>query len=122
MLAEEVDLEDGVVGEHPVIRLADERSEDGGGDLAVVERAERLTHVVEQGAHHVLVVAPVAQGAGGGLQAVGLPVDGVLLVPSELGQQAEQEVGKTVRGLPVHVGQDGEVGVGALVHSPKLHA
>lgn len=75
VVEEVVALEDAVVLHHPVVGLAHEGLEDGGGDVGVVEAAERVADVVQQRAHHVFLVAAVAQGAGGGLQRVGVAVD-----------------------------------------------
>jgi hypothetical protein len=75
VVKEVVALEDAVVLHHPVVGLAHEGLQDGGGDVGVVEAAERVADVVQQRAHHVLLVAAVAQRAGGGLQRVGVAVD-----------------------------------------------
>ena len=80
-MEEVVALEDGVLLDHPVVRLVDERLDDGGADVGVVERPERVADVVEQGARHVLVVAPGPIGARGGLQRVREAVD---LEPAEV--------------------------------------
>ena len=62
--------------DHPVQIGMHVRLEDRGGDLGVPVRAERVADVVDECAEHVLVGTAGALGAGGGLQAVGQPVDG----------------------------------------------
>ena len=42
----------------------------------MVERAQRVTNVVEQRHHHIFLVAPIAMRARSGLQAMLEPVDG----------------------------------------------
>src|SRR6476620_4800646 len=77
--AEEVEevvaLEDGVLLDHPVVGVVDERLDDGGTDVGVVERPEGVADVVEQGARYVLVVTSGPVGARGGLQGVREAVD-----------------------------------------------
>ena len=73
--------------EHPRVRRGDERSQHRSDDLAMVERTERLADVVQEGTHDVLLVAPVAQRAGGGLEAVLETVDRVGLVGLQPGQE-----------------------------------
>ena len=64
------------------------------GDLGVVERAERVADVVQQRAQHVLVVAAVAFGPGGGLQAVLEPVDREpAVVDLEVAHQLDDAIG-----------------------------
>jgi hypothetical protein len=64
----EVHLEHRVVLKHPAVCLRHERLQYRGHHLAVVERPEGLTDVVEQGTRDVLLVTPVTQGARGRLQ------------------------------------------------------
>jgi hypothetical protein len=53
---------------HPQVGVAHEGLEDGGGYVGVVEAAQGVANVVQQGADHVFLVTPIAQRAGGGLQ------------------------------------------------------
>src|SRR5664280_1843426 len=76
MVEEEVSLKDPVLLDHPMVLLAHERLHYCRGDVRVVERSERVADVVQESAKHVLVVAPGALGAGGGLQAVFESIDG----------------------------------------------
>src|SRR5262249_35789566 len=121
MSAVEVDLEHRVVLDHPVIRLGDERLQHGRRDLSVIERPERLPDVVEQGADHVLLVAPVAQRARGGLQAVLETVHRVRLIGLEVGEQTHQQIGQLPNIVVVHLRQHSEVSVAALIHSREVH-
>ncbi len=50
-----------------------------------------------------------------------LAVDGVVLVPPEIGEHADEKVGEVVGSLPVDLGEDGEIGIGSRVHPPEVH-
>jgi hypothetical protein len=63
-----------VLFHHPQILGADERLEDRGRDVRVVVGAKGVADVMQQRADHVLFIAAVAPGAGGGLQRVGQAV------------------------------------------------
>jgi hypothetical protein len=75
VMEEVVALEDAVLLHHPEVLLGHEGLEDGGRDVRRVERTEGVADVVQQRAHHVLLVAAVAQCAGRGLQRMGVAVD-----------------------------------------------
>ena len=98
LVAVEIGLEDAVLFQHPVVGLADERLQDGGDDLAVVERTERLADVVQQTAHHVLFVLAVAERPGRRLQAVAEPVHGIGFVALEARQHVHQQIGQRAPG------------------------
>src|SRR5579885_1299716 len=55
-----VALHDAVILDDPVVLLGDEGFEQGGGQLGVIERGERVADIVQQRAHHVLFIAAVA--------------------------------------------------------------
>ena len=55
-MKEVVTLEDSVVLYHPVIGLRDKRLEDGCCHIGVVEAAQRIADVVEQGAHNIFFI------------------------------------------------------------------
>jgi len=61
---------------HPVIFFRNERPEDGGGDVGMVEGPERVSNIVQQRAGHVLVVAAILYGEGRGEQRVMQAVHG----------------------------------------------
>jgi hypothetical protein len=71
-----VALEDSVVTHHPQVGLADEGLQHRRGDVEVVVRTERVADVVQQRAHHVLLVAAVAPRSRGGVQGVRAAVHG----------------------------------------------
>ena len=54
---EVIPLEDAVVLDHPMVLLRHEGLDNGGGDVGVVVRAERIADVVQQHADHIFVVA-----------------------------------------------------------------
>src|SRR6056297_2572766 len=94
VVPEVVALELAVVLHHEMVRLGHERLHDGGRDLRVGVRAQRVADVVDQCAEDVLVVLAVALGARGGLQAVLEPVHGeTSVVGLELTQEVEHTVG-----------------------------
>ena len=64
MVEEMVALKDAVLFNHPMILVRNERLEDRGCDVGMIERAERVSNVVKEGAGHVLVVAAVASWPG----------------------------------------------------------
>ncbi|MCY1449415.1 hypothetical protein D9M71_661490 [compost metagenome] len=70
-MEEIVALENPVLFHHPQVLGADERLEDRRRDVRVIVGAQGVADIVEQGADHVLLVATIAPGAGGGLQGVG---------------------------------------------------
>jgi hypothetical protein len=76
---------------------------------------------VEERAHYILIVAPIAKGARGGLEAVLEPIDRVVLVRLEVGEETHQEVGQLPDVVFVHPGQHREVSIGAFVHAPEVH-
>jgi len=83
----EVNVEDGMILEHPVIVLGHEGLQDGCGDLPMIERPERLANVVEERAHDVLLVTPVAEGAGGSLEVVLEPIHRICLIRAEIREE-----------------------------------
>src|SRR4030095_6994552 len=100
VVEEVVALEDRVLLDDPAVLLGDERLENGRGELRVVRGRERVADVVEQGAHHVFVVAPVALGARGGLEAVRQPVHGVAAgVAGEDAQVGQDAAGQALEEL-----------------------
>ena len=54
-----VPLENSVMLDHPVIGLAHVGLEQHGRDIGMVGGAQRVTNVVQQGAHHVFFIFPV---------------------------------------------------------------
>ena len=114
-------LEHRVVLEHPAVRLRHERPQDRGHHLAVVERPEGLAEVVEYGTHHILLVAPVAQGARGRLQAVLEAVDRIRRVRLEIRHEPDEQIGQFPNVLLVHPGEHREIRIGPLVHPPEVH-
>ncbi|MNF95218.1 hypothetical protein D3C84_779590 [compost metagenome] len=71
VMEEVVALENPVFFHHPQVLGADERLEDRCGNIRVVIGTQGVADVVEQGAHHILFIAAITPGAGGGLQGVG---------------------------------------------------
>ncbi|MCY1312287.1 hypothetical protein D9M70_626980 [compost metagenome] len=73
---------------------------------------------MQQGAHHVLFVAPVFQGQGGGLQAVAVAVDRetakIAGQQFQVGQHALRQPTEEVRGLGP---DDVPVFLGAVLHA-----
>ena len=74
VMEEIVTLEDAVMLDHPVVGLAYKGLENRCGYVGVVEGPEGVADVVQQCAHHILLVAAIAQRARGGLQGVGVAV------------------------------------------------
>jgi hypothetical protein len=70
VLEEVVALEDGVFLHHPQALLRDERLQDRRRDVRMVVAAERVADIVQERAHHVLLVAPITVRARRGLQRV----------------------------------------------------
>src|SRR5437870_4042107 len=119
VMKEVIALENPVVLYDPVVLLGHERRDDHRGELRVVQAGERVTDVVHQRAHHVLLVASVAVRAGSGLQAVGEPVDRVpARVTGEQGEVTEDPVGQPLREAERVPGDDGVV-FGRGVHHAR---
>ena len=96
-----VPLEKAVVPDDPVGPIRHVGAEDVGGDCTVVLRGDGVSHVVEQGGHHHLVVLAVAQRPGGTLEAVLGPVHLVAEQWPSHGLQGAQDVVCQVVGLVV---------------------
>ena len=112
-----------MVFHHPVVFLADERLQQGGAHVGVVVGAQGVADVVQQGAHHVLLVLAVAVGQGGGLQAVGEAVHreaaAIAFQQLQVGDDAiGQFLGETAEGLA----DDLPILGGALFHMLELSA
>src|SRR5580658_6686036 len=75
VVEEIVALKNAVLFHHPMIFFGNERLEDGGGDVRMVEGSERVSNVVQQGAGHVLVVAAILLSQGRGEERVMQAVD-----------------------------------------------
>jgi hypothetical protein len=70
VVEEIVALKNTVLFHHPMILFRNEGLEDGGSDVGMVERSERISNVVQQRAGHVFVVAAVLLSEGSGEQRV----------------------------------------------------
>ena len=93
VVPEVVALELAMVLDHEVVGLGDERFDDASGNRWMVERAERVTDVVDQCAEYVLVVFAVFLGSCRRLQAVLQAVDReAAVVLAEFAEQPDDSV------------------------------
>lgn len=91
-----------VVLADPVHFLAHERRDDRCRHVGVVVAAQRVPDVVEQGHDDVLLVAPVAVGAGRGLQRMLQPAYGETAeIPFQQAQVVEHAIGQAAGEGPV---------------------
>ncbi len=120
---EVVPLKDAVVLDHPVVLLGYEGLDDGGCNVRVIERTQRIPDVMQERADHIFFVAPGLMGAGRGLQAMFEAVDGepaeVAAEQFEMCDEAIREPSREVRHLPSN---QPPVFLGAFDHRAKLGA
>ena len=123
VMEEIVALEDGVVFHHPVVGIANERFQQHGGHVGVVEGAQGVADVVQQGTDHIFVILSITVGQGGGLQAVLEPVD---LETTEITFQQAQvrhdAIGQAFAEVAEGLGDDLPVLAGAVLHVGELGA
>ena len=99
VVEEIIALEDAVVLHHPVVRIGHIGLEDCRGMLGMVRRRQLVADVMQEGANHVFLVAPVSMRARGRLQAVLEPVD---RIASKIATK-QLEVPQDAIGQPGHV-------------------
>ena len=96
VVEEVIPLEDAVMLDHPMVLLRHEGLDDGGGDVGVIVRAERIADIVQQRADHIFLVPARLKRAGRGLQAVLQAIDGepavVAVEQFEMGDQTIRQL------------------------------
>ena len=75
MMEEILPLKNSVILHNPKELFGNERLQYGGSNVWMVGSAERVANIVEQRHHDIIFTAPVAIGAGCGLQAMRQPID-----------------------------------------------
>ena len=123
MMKKVVALKYAVVLHHPEILFTNKGLQYCGGYFRVVVGAKGIADVMQQGADHVLLVTPITQGEGGGLQTVAIAVNRktteVTIKQFHVRQHAVREtLGKLFR-----LRNDaGPILLSALVHASKSGA
>ncbi|MPN41308.1 hypothetical protein SDC9_188851 [bioreactor metagenome] len=121
VMEEIVALEDAVMLDHPVVGFAHKGLENRGGNVGVVEGPEGIANVMQQGAHHILLVAAVAQRARGGLQGVGIAVHRkAAIVALQQPQMGHHPVGQTLCELCKLAADHLPVFTRAVLHAQKI--
>jgi hypothetical protein len=120
VMEEIIDLENAVIGAHPVKLLADEGAQDGGGDVGVVVAAQGVADVVEQGHDDIRLVLAAAMGARRGLQAVLEAVDReAAIIAVEQAQMGQHAVGEPAREGPEMLADRLPILCGSFVHAAE---
>jgi hypothetical protein len=121
-IGEEPQLKHAVVLHHPAQLLADERLEDRRHHLAVRVGGEIVTDVVHERCDHILLVLPVAQRAGRGLERVRVARH---LVPAErvlqLLQRRQDPIGQRREELGLERLDQRPVLGGSVFHPGECH-